>query len=108
MNIDPAGSRAVKFAEINPLPGSKHKRAVFQRYDFRRAEKAHLEMGGGISFHMFVMIIPGDHLVDGVEHIRRNRRIGIFIDGNGGRGMHGKNMDQAVNDPGFPDCRLNL
>jgi len=97
-DFDPDFSRPrpVEFAEIDPLPGAQGQASVVNEKGFGGTDEGRLDVGGRISFRVLIRTGEGDEAVEIREKIVLDARVGVLVDGDGGRGMGDKDDGQAA------------
>ena len=90
---DVALPRAIEFAEEDSLPGTKNELAAFDEDGLAGARENRFHVGVGIAFSVAIRALVWDKGVEDSLHIRRDIRIGVFVDRNAGCGVW--NIDVA-------------
>jgi hypothetical protein len=62
----------------------------------------------GIAFGMLVGCVPGNRFSQCFNHVGRNAGIGVFVDGDAGRGVRYEDGNDSVRYPEFYCRRLNF
>lgn len=103
-----SGSWAVKFAEINALPGAQNQFPLVDNDALGSADERGFQVGVAVAFTVAPGPVFGRKTPESHNQIAPDIGIGIFIDGNGARGMRAVNGANTVGDAGFFDASANF
>lgn len=106
MEATPTG--AVKFPEVDSLPGAEDKAPLFHDEGFRSAEEAATQMGIAVALPMAIFPPVREIFLHGKKKVMNDIGIGIFIDGDGGSGVRAIHKAKAAFYAAFAQSILYL
>jgi len=105
--MDLPTSRPVKFTEEDPLPGSKDQLPRFDKDHLRTSDQTGLDMSRRIPFHVAILILEGNDLIQLHDDILNDGWIRIFIDRHASGGMRDKDDADSICHSCFFDSLLH-
>ena len=97
-DLDPyfTRARAVKFAEIQALPGPQDHASIFDKDRLGRTHQAGFDVGGRISLRMLVGTRKRNEPVELGKDVMLHAGVRIFVDGHGGRRVGDEKEQQTA------------